>query len=139
MIREATYFDVPKIVKLTKDFSDDSGFTDVVGYDEEAVKAFALNIIDNENGIILLGSESILAGIVTEHPFNPASKTFVEFVWRAKDKEGLKLLKAAETFAKDKGASVFTMMGIDTMPDITKLYERQGYRKMETTFIKELG
>jgi len=138
MIREANYFDIPKIVRLAEEFAEESKVREVVGFDKEAIKTLATNLINDDNGIVLVGQDSLLAGIVSPHPFNPEVKVFIEFMWRAKDKEGLALLKEAEKLAKEKGAKLSTMMGLSSMPDITKLYNRLGYVQTETTFVKEL-
>lgn len=55
----------------------------------------------------------------------------------------LRLLKAAEKWAKDKGCSHLLMnascLASDLHDSVCKLYERYGMKKFETVFIKRLG
>lgn len=138
MIREATASDIPMILDLGYRFVCESGVGDVTGWDEASARQLVETLIDSPDGILVVGSGSMLGGIIHGHPFNNACRVFLEIFWRAENRGGLKLLKKAEQLAREKGASRMLMLSLDAMPSLDRLYLRHGYRPLERTFVKEL-
>lgn len=137
-MRQADHSDIAFIMEVGRRFANEAGVTAEVGWDDDSVRGLLGMLIDNEDGILLVGKASIFGGLVFAHPFNNVVRVFQELFWRSEGIEGLRLLREGERLAKARGASRFLMLDIATMPDLERLYTRQGYRLAERTFIKEL-
>lgn len=138
MIRHAVASDIPQVMEIGRRFADDAGVMAEVGWDDASVEGMLRHLIDNEDGLLLVGERTILGGLAYAHPFNNAVKVFQELFWRSEGAEGVKALKIAEQWMKGRGVSRSLMLDIATMPDLGRLYERLGYRLAERTFIKDL-
>lgn len=138
MIRHAEPSDIPFVMDLGKRFADEAGVTAEVGWDDESVRALLSNMIAHDDGLLLVGERTILGGLAFAHPFNGAVKVFQELFWRSEGAEGLKALKMAEEWMRGRGVKRSLMLDIATMGDLSRLYERLGYRLAERTFIKEI-
>lgn len=139
MIRQAVTSDIPNIMVLGKEFADEAGVTARVGWDDESVEALLHALIESEDGILLVSDDGMIGGAVYPHPFNQNVRLFVEMFWRARDGNGLALLKAAEALAKERGASRSVMVAMNDMDRTRRLYGRMGYDPLEAQFIKDLG
>ncbi len=140
MIREATADDIPAIMEMGKRFADDAGVTAQVGWDDESVTATLHHLIDSDDGILLVGDNGMIGGLIYPHPYNRAVRVFQEFFWRSEGREGLRLYKAAINQAKAMGASLGVMIATDEMePEATgRLYERLGYQPAERHYMRKL-
>lgn len=138
MIRHAVASDIPQVMEIGRRFADDARVTAEVGWDDASVEGMLRHLIDNEDGLLLVGERTILGGLAYAHPFNNAVRVFQELFWRSEGAEGVKALKIAEQWMKGRGVSRSLMLDIATMPDLGRLYERLGYRLAERTFIKDL-
>lgn len=137
MIREVALSDIPFVMRLGRDFADEAGVTDRVGWDDAAVEAMLRLMIESPDHILLVGDRAILGGLVFPHPFS-GRMVFQEMFWRSHGGEGVKMLKMAEKLAQERGCKASLMLSIETMPDAGSLYRRLGYVPAEQTFIKEL-
>lgn len=137
MIRHATLADIPTILVMGKAFADEAGVTDLVGWDDESVTGLLTSLIEHDDGLMIVGGQSILGGVAYAHPFNNATKIFQEMFWRSHGREGIKALRMAEEWMQDRGVSRSFMLGLDTMPNLDRFYQRLGYRAAERTFVKE--
>lgn len=122
---------------MGREFAEEAGVTARVGWDDAQAEALLGHLIENENGVLLCSETGMIGGVVFPHPFSGLS-VFQEMFWRSHGRDGLRLLRAAEARAKELGAARSVMIGMDTMPDTGRLYERLGYAPAERTFIKEL-
>lgn len=138
MIRHAVAEDIPVLLKMGKAFADEAGVTDLVGWDDASVTALLNSLIDHEDALLLIGERSMLGGVAYAHPFNNAAKVFQELFWRSHGREGLRALSMAEDWMRKRGVSRSLMLGLDTLPNLERLYGRLGYRPAERTFIKEI-
>lgn len=138
MIREATPADIPQVMALGKEFADEAGVTARVGWDDAHVEALLQGMIDSEDGILLVSGGGMIGGVVYPHPFS-GTRVFVEMFWRARDGNGLALLKAAEKAARERGASQSIMVAMDDMDRTRRLYAALGYAPTEAQFMKELS
>jgi GNAT superfamily N-acetyltransferase len=125
-------------MELGKRFADDAGVTDQVGWDDESVELLLTQLIEADDGILLVGEKSMLGGLIYAHPFNRNCRVFQELFWRSEGFEGLKLLAEAERLATAKGATQSLMLDVIAMPGAARIYERRGYKLTERTFTKEL-
>lgn len=137
MIREAVAADIPRVMEMGRDFADEAGVTDRVGWNDDAVRGLLEVMIESPDHILLVGDKAILGGLVFPHPFS-GRMVFQEMFWRSHGGEGVKMLRMAERMAKDRGCTASLMLAIETMPGAKVLYERLGYEPAEQTFIKEL-
>jgi len=137
VIRPATLGDIPAVLEMGRAFADEAGVTDKVGWDDEAVTALLAHLVESPDGVLFVGDNGMIGGLVFPHPFS-GTKVFQELFWRSHGGEGLKLLKAAEDYAREQGATRSIMIGIDTMPSIDRLYARLNYEPMERLYSKEL-
>lgn len=137
MIREATHDDIPAIMEMGKRFADDAGVTKEVGWDDESVQALLTHLIDDEDGVLLIGERGMIGGLVFDHHFNRHVRVFQELFWRSEGIEGVKLLKRAEAMAKERGASRSIMISTANW-NTGPLYERLGYVPGERIFGKDL-
>ena len=137
MIREATVEDIPACLGMGKAFADEAGVTDRVGWDDGAAKRLLRMLIEAPYGILLMGDNGMIGGMVFPHPY-AGTMVFQELFWRSHGVEGVKLLKEAEKRAQALGATLSIMIGMDSLPDLGRLYARQGYEPMERLYGKGL-
>lgn len=97
--------------------------------DNPAAKVFVS--LDKEGKV-----QGYLCAIITEHFFMPG-KTATELGLYSKSSgHGRELIKAYETWVKDSGVKIATLMSLSHRPD--KYYKRLGYNLFETSYIKVL-
>lgn len=123
---------------LGKEFADEAGVTARAGWDDAHVEALLETLIESDDGILLVSDDGMIGGIVYPHPFS-GKRMFVEMFWRARDGNGLALLKAAEEAARERGASQSIMVAMDDMKRTRRLYGAIGYTPIEVQFMKELS
>lgn len=143
MIRIATQEDIPRIVELGSRSLQDGPYAGLIRDVPAQAALCAHEVMDR--GRILLGEEcgevvGLLGFIVANHHFS-GQKYAAEMMWyveREHRKGGIaiKLLWEAEKQAKELGAEdmVFTAPN----EDVSALYQRFGYHKMEVTYRKAL-
>lgn len=150
MIREATIDDVEMLLPLAHEFH--RGTTHYNEYDvemeEEAVCDMIAYLIRDPKGCVLIASvDGKLAGTVgmLASPLwsAPSHKTGVEifyYVFPEYRRSGIaeELFRSMEIWVKDNGLSSFNMVALERMngPVVGKLYERRGYKKIETSYSK---
>lgn len=137
MIREATVEDIPALLEMGEAFAIEAGVVDVVGWDALTVEQLLHNLIDSPDGVLWIGDNGMIGGITYQHPYS-GKRVFQEFFWRSHGFEGMRLLKAAENQARENGAEQSIMIGMDTMPDTSRLYGRLNYKPIERLYCKEL-
>ena len=140
MIHPAEASDIPWLLDMAERFAGQSGVDEQVGFERESVEALMEHLIESPDGILLVGDRGMIGGMVIVHAFNSQMKVFQELFWRSEGREGLSLLKAAESAAKQLGAGRILMLSTENMsPERTgKLYEHLGYERGETIYTKAL-
>lgn len=146
MIRAATSEDVPEIVRLGSRSLVDGPYAGMLKDTPEHSAELALTVILAAKGEVLVyendaGKISGLLGfIIFPHHFTK-EPTATEIMWYVEPEErkggsALKLLWEAEKRAKELGA---TRIGF-TSPneEVSELYKRFGYKKVEVIYMKEL-
>ena len=136
MIRHASLDDIPAILVMGKAFADESGVTDLVGWNDDDVSVLLTSLVEHNDGLLVIGEQSMLGGVAYAHPFNNSTKIFQEMFWRSHGREGIRALKFAEQWMQERGVSHSFMLGLDTMPNLDRFYSRLGYRAAERTFVK---
>lgn len=141
MIREATLDDIPALLEMGRAFADRCDLHSIAPYDETSMAATFRLLIEQDNGILLITDGGAAGGMVHPAYWNHAHLTGQEFFWWVypeKRGQGVRLFKALEQAAKDRGAGSWAMITLDKVePEKTgRFYERCGYRKSEHSFIK---
>lgn len=145
-VREATKDDLLDCLLLFKQFHRESAqpfnfdvartsqiFEDSLSEDSP-VKFF---VADSKGEIV-----GFVCCIVYQHLFS-TDKTANELAWFvAKEHRGgsaaIRLMKTYEAWAMAQGVRCITMSHIEYLADLTKLYKKLGYSKIESTFQKEI-
>ena len=144
-IRTATPDDVFDILILAKEFSKEAPKSHK--WDKEKTELFLLSAFKNDNMEIFVIDvdgeiEGALVGILYELYMSHTAQA-TELAWFvSKDYRGkpssIRLIKAFEKWAKDRGASQVGMGDIEGISNLENLYNRLGYEKSETVYLKEL-
>ncbi len=137
-MREATYKDIPEIVRMGKAFAD----AVEEDHDIESIEQTAHELIDSDIGVILIDKHAMAGALVVPNFFHKSRLIATELFWWV-DKEargngaGQRLLNGLESWAKSKDAERLTMVGMESLdPRVGILYQRAGYRKFETTYVR---
>ena len=143
-IREATEEDALDCLILFKPFHKESK----VPYSWDAKKTqevfiptlplenFVTFVAERENDVV-----GFICGMYAE-PFFSSEKISTEVAWFV-NKEyrnstaGFRLMKAYEEWAKGKGVKYVGMTYLENITDLSEVYEKKGYSKAETQYMKE--
>jgi N-acetylglutamate synthase-like GNAT family acetyltransferase len=145
MIRKGTYSDIPKIIEMATKF-----WADTI-YDEECEPESVdhLSRVCIDQGLMVVLDLDGVCGFACgiKSPLMASSKAFmgVEVAWWVEPehragRNGLRLLKSLEASAHDAGIKYWNMLFMESsMPDtVEKIYQKMGYNRNETTYIKRL-
>ena len=144
-IRAATPDDVFDILILAKEFSKEAPRSHK--WNKEKTEQFILSSLQNTNMTIFVIDvggeiEGALVGLLSElymsHTVQATELAwFVTKEYRGKP-ASIRLMKTFEKWAKENGASQVGMGDIEGISSLEKLYNRLGYKKAETVYLKEL-
>jgi len=146
IIREAEERDVLDCLILIKNFAKESKqpFKFDTRKTLETINNSVNNISPVKFFVAELNSEVVgfISAIVYEQLFS-RDKTADELAWYVdKSHRGgtaaIRLLKAYEDWAKNNGVICINLSHIEDLTDLTKLYNRLGYRKIEATFRRDV-
>lgn len=155
MIRPATRDDIPRLVEMAQRFYPESPYPLIYG-DMPKEQVAGLSIIAMEGlashgivpGVMLVAEhEGELVGMACLHvdpsTFNPVTVAGEIVWWIEPEHRGgmtaVRLLKASEKAAQERGAHVVRMACLATSPpEAAAIYERMGYAHTETIFTKRL-
>jgi len=90
-------------------------------------------LIASPNGIVLVSDGGFIAGCITQTVISP-DPVAVELGWYATDRSGLRLLRAFEGWARDRGATLIKMSCNGGAAQ--RLLERAGYRAAEIQMVR---
>lgn len=154
-IREATMDDVDAIVEMAQRFYPESPYPHFYG-DMPVSQAAGLVIVTLQGmteygikpGVMLVADDNgKLAGMVCMHidaaTFTPAVIAS-EIVWWVEPEyrsgtTAVRILKAAEAAAKERGATVVRMAALSTSPEQAgQIYERLGFVQTEVYYTKRV-
>lgn len=143
MIRRATLADMPRLIEMGQRFASSSEYAGRVEVDPERVAYSVAGMLDNPMAVVLVsGSDATITGmllaVLYEHPFS-GKLTGSELAWWVEPEargDGIRLLRAVETWAKDAGATRMQMVAPNER--VAALYERLGYSALETAFQRSL-
>ena len=144
VIRPATHEDVPALVVMGQQFAQTEMYRDVLQENPEQMAIVAGNLIDHESGAILvLERDGILVGMIgilcTVHFLSGELCAGEVFWWVTPGHrgDGVRLLKAAESWAMVRGAKTLQM--IAPTERVGRFYDRMGFTRIETGYQKALN
>jgi GNAT superfamily N-acetyltransferase len=146
-VREATEDDLIPLMIMAKAFHKESPYKDMLPWDNKKVEQTIRSGIANENTCVFVledGGELVgMLGAVYTEAFFSAAKVAAELSWWVDPeyrgrKESVGLVKAYENWAKSKGVKAVNMMDLTLLNELGPLYEKLGYTKYETTYVKVL-
>ena len=144
IVRGATPADRWRVIRLLEESHAAAGYT----FPFEAARAdklFRIHLESDAACAIVLDVDGVAQGILLaaafDHPFG-AGLWAKETVWYIspdhRGRAGMRMLDAYEAWAASKGCAVISMAALSTN-DVSRIYERRGYRAAETHFVKPLG
>lgn len=136
MIRKATHDDVAAVVRFGADFHAYSPWKSIP-FDPDATAGFVGRLIDG--GVVFISETGMIGGLLNPLYFNPSHVVAVELFWWA-TKGGRDLMQAFEQWAIEGGASgiQFSALGDEKSERMALLFDRAGYRKLETGYYREV-
>jgi GNAT superfamily N-acetyltransferase len=143
VVRVATGDDAPELLKMIGHFLSDTVYGETVDGETDTMAALVNRVASGELGQVLVaehaGSPVGMVGVlVYDHPLT--GKTVgSELIWWVEPsarstRAGVKLLKASEEWAKERGA--LSMQFMSWHGRLKEFYERLGYRELETVYEK---
>ncbi len=140
-VRRATMADIPAIVRMGCLFLASSAYRDVLRENPAQMAAFAEVLIGREDGYLAVMDEDTKAvgmiGFLAVPHFFSGDVIATEVIWWLDPDArgaGRLLLDAAEGWAHEIGAVAIQMIAPD--PRVGRLYERRGYRFVESAWQK---
>jgi GNAT superfamily N-acetyltransferase len=150
-LKLATHEDIPKLLEAAEKAFSESPYKDKLTYSSQRSENMIRMLLDagTQHAMILMaveddGVKGVIAGMVT---FTVAGleEIVTEFLWWV-DKEyrgtklSITLINGLEFWAKRLGVNhvVLGSMENEHSGTVDKYYKRKGYKKAETTYIKEL-
>lgn len=146
MIRFATEEDIPVLLRMIKEFYNQTPYSSLE-YDGEKTLTLISNLIASSKEeviVLVLVNKSgnvigTLIATVTE-PLCSAEKLATELVWWVDEgyrgRESIELLEAYEYWQKKIGCAGVSMASIQGGSDLDKFYKRRGYSVSELTYFK---
>jgi len=144
-IRSITAEDKSRVMELIYSFKEETESDEI---SDDSVRSLLDHIIECEDGVGLVLCEGSLIvgtilGAIQQHVYNPSLLILIELVWyvspdKRKSLSNIKLLKHFEEEGRLKGANQSYVTLRENMKDVSKIYERLGYTKQESTFVRKL-
>ena len=143
MIRRATDADIERLMDMGERFVRETEYRSLVTLKPERLAASIANVLAAPGGAVFVsGSDATLTGMIAmlvyDHPFS-GERTAFELVWWVEPEargDGVRLLRAAEDWAREQGATHMQMVAPNER--VGALYERLGYAPVETSYQRSL-
>ena len=129
MIRPATGSDVLPIVGMIERLR--AAVDGPIPVDRAHTAAVVASLIADPDALVLVSDAGFIAGRLTPTIINPAPIA-QEFGWWAADGSGLRLLRAFERWAAERGAMLVQLSTGPAGPDLARL----GYRRAEQAWVR---
>jgi GNAT superfamily N-acetyltransferase len=144
VIRLATLSDVDAIVAMGLAFLRQSDYRTHIAENPDQMRVLAHHLLNSPDGAFFVADHDGrlvgVLGIIAYAHHMSGERTAGELVWwvdPAKRGIGLRLLKAAEQWAKDQGA--VTLQMIAPTEDVERLYTRLGFSPVERTYQRRIA
>jgi GNAT superfamily N-acetyltransferase len=144
MIRRADAADLPALQAMALRFLAETRYAELLTPDPTHLQATVAVFLERPDGVLLVSEDGgavvgMIALVLYLHPFT-GSRTVMEVVWWVEPEArgaGVRLLRAAETWAREQGAAYLQMVA--PTDRVGAFYERLGYAKVETSYQLALG
>lgn len=130
-IRHATSDDILRIVGMIEDLRDAVGGP--IPVDRAHTAATVARLIASPDGLVMVSPGGFIAAALVQTVINPAPVA-QEIGWLAGDGSGLRLLRAFESWAAERGARWINLSTGAAGPDLARI----GYRRAEMAWVKEI-
>lgn len=144
MIRPAVASDIPRLVEMGLHFIRSTSYAQTLRENPAQMAKTATSVIAAQNGVVLVAEDSSgLVGMIGLMAFpHHLSGDLVAgelFWWQEPSARGagVRLLKAAEAWAREQGALMLHM--IAPTGQVGRVYQRLGYQSCEIAYQKELS
>jgi GNAT superfamily N-acetyltransferase len=142
-IRQAAAEDLERILEMALRFVSETKYRGLIEISPEALTKTVCALAANPDGAIFVSEAEehitgMIALLVFDHPYSGV-RTASEMVWWVEPESrgvGLRLLDAAEEWARGGGAEIMQMVA--PTEAIGRLYERLGYKPVETSYQRRL-
>lgn len=143
MIRRATLDDTGRLLEMGQRFVAETDYARLITISPVALAAAIHSILANPNGAVFVsGSDATLTGMIAmlayDHPFS-GERTAFEVVWWVEPEargDGVRLLRAAEAWAREQGITKMQMVAPNGR--VGEFYQRMGYAPVETSYQRSL-
>lgn len=147
-VRKGTAQDIPVLAKIGEHFAELQPYRHAPMSHTAVVAALTTSLRD---GLLVVaehhsyGVVGALVGISGHLWYDPSTKVATEITWwiepaHRNGRTGLQLVEMFEQLAKQSGHDLVAMMFLQNLqPErLARLYERNGYKLTEQTYIKEI-
>lgn len=142
MIRRAEAGDLERLMEMGQRFVASTEYASRISIDPERLSDTIVKVATNPDGVIFVSGPEVPTGMIAmvayDHPFS-GERTAFEVVWWVDPEargDGVRLLKAAEDWARERGATAMQMVAPNDR--VGALYRRLGYEAVETSFQRRL-
>lgn len=137
MIRRATIEDVEHCATLGHKFI---VAADMPPASLEECRTFCASLLHHPDGVMFISPQGVIAGLLAPLYYKPGYKQAVELFWWAEDGNGLRLLQAFETWARERGADDINMSTLAhyTPKGVPELLRRRGYEARDQVYRRGL-
>lgn len=134
MIRKATEADIEDLVEMGASFH--AAAKHPSRYNPEHARDLLEAMF--KQGAVFRSDKGMIGGLLSPAYCNRNWLMAVELFWWSEDRQGLKLLRAFERWAKDVGADEVRMTTLASHPDVETIISRMGYAPAEISHVKVL-
>lgn len=131
MIREAAEADVMRIVDLVEDLR--AAVAGLMPVSRPWTAAMVAQLIHSPEAVVYVSEGGFIAGSLQPTIINPA-RVAMEHGWFARDRSGVRLLRAFERWAADQGAAMVSLSTGRAGPDLGRL----GYVMTEQNWVRTI-
>jgi len=147
-VRKATLGDLPRLMRLSKEFYDASPYNGRLTFDESKLKNVLKMLISSDDsiGTIFIGTKSqgLLACMGVE-PFFSTDRVATEVMWWVSPQDrgsgiAQELIEAYEGWCRLHGYRMAQMVLLDALKgsSVDRFYTKKGYELTEKAYIKVL-
>lgn len=144
MIREARPNDVPWVVGMGDRFIRETEYKSHISGDPNKMRELVEALMANPDGLLLVYDndgmvDGMMGVLMFRHPMSDQLVASEMFWWvepEARGSAGVRMLRMAEEWARLRGAE--RMMMIAPTDRVGEFYERVGYGKVETSYMRVL-
>lgn len=141
-IREAVLDDIPHLVVMGLHFIRSYSSAGLIDENPDAIFDMMLSLVDSDQAVVFVAETEKPIGMLGAHlVYHPMSSEFIatELFWWVEPGHrgnGIRLMRAFEDWARDKGAQKLHM----TAPNekTGRVYVSAGFRKLEESYQKDL-